>query len=117
MRYIFTILILLANILTFAQNQINGRRIPAVPHPIEHIQPNGDTLIYRLHGDERRHWQTTLDGYLIAQNKKGKMCYAKQTKNGKIITTRRTAHNATDRCKCEQRYVEKHITNTERTTE
>ena len=84
-------------------------RVPAIQKPIEHIQPNGDTLVYRLHGDERHHWRTTLDGYLITTNKRGRMCYAKQNKKGETKATCRTAHNAEDRKRCEQRYVERHI--------
>ena len=53
------------------------RGVPATREPIEYVQPNGDTLVFRLFGDERYHYRTTLDGYLIKQNKKGYYCYAK----------------------------------------
>lgn len=89
------------------------RRVPAIHHPIEYIQPSGDTLMIRLNGDERRHWHTTLDGYLIRENSKGKMCYAYFDKKGRIVLTRRTAHNADDRTKCEQKFVQRHVSNTQ----
>jgi len=89
--------------------QAQRRGVPATPHPIEHIQPNGDTLVYRLHGDEHRHWQTTLDGYLIKKNRHDKFCYAKLSRKGAIKATCRTAHNAEDRSECEAKYVRKHI--------
>lgn len=92
---------------SYAQAQRRG--VPATPHPIEYIQPNGDTLVYRLLGDERRHWQQTMDGYLITQNKHGKFCYAKVSKTGVITATCRTAHNAEQRSKCEIKYISKHI--------
>ncbi len=91
----------------YAQAQRRG--VPATPYPIEHVQPDGDTLIYRLHGDERRHWQTTLDGYLIKQNKHGRFCYARFDKKGVIKPTCRTAHNEEKRSKCEKKYIQKHI--------
>ena len=107
MKKILLIIAALALCLTIQAQQRHG--VPAVPHPIEHIQPNGDTLIYRLHGDEHRHWQTTLDGYLIKKNRHDKFCYAKQNKRGEIKPTCRTAHNAEDRTRREAKYVEKHI--------
>ncbi len=85
------------------------RRVPATPHPIEIVQPDGDTLIIRLHGDERKHWRTTADGYLIAQNKQGVYCYAKYTKDGTVKVTCRQAHNADKRSACEQRWIERYI--------
>ena len=53
--------------------------VPADPRPMEYVQPNGDTLIVRLVGDERFHFTTTIDGVLIAKNDKGYYCYAKWT--------------------------------------
>ena len=91
----------------FAQTQRRG--VPATPHPIEYVQPGGDTLVFRLHGDEWRHWQTTLDGYLIQQNKHGRYCYARLNRKGDIKTTCRTAHNEENRSKCEKKYIKKHI--------
>ncbi len=88
------------------------RGVPATPHPIEIIQPDGDTLMIRLHGDERRSWRTTLDGYLIAQNKRGTYCYAKYTDKGILKPTCRTAHNAENRSKCEQKWIDRNITRT-----
>ncbi len=86
--------------------------VPATPYPIEVVQPNGDTLTIRLHGDERRSWRTTEDGYLICKNKRGVYCYAKYTNDGTLKATCRTAHNKDQRKKCEARFLEKHITNT-----
>ena len=63
-------------------------RVAAYQGEIERIQPNGDTIYVRLHGDERRHWMTLTDGKtLVAENKKGYICYAKKKKNGKIVAT------------------------------
>ena len=63
-------------------------RVPARPGVIERVQPNGDTIYVRLHGDERKHWMTLEDGKtLVKENKKGYICYAKKKKDGKIVAT------------------------------
>lgn len=65
-------------------------RVPAYRGVITRVQPNGDTIYVRLHGDERKHWMTLEDGKtLVKENKQGYICYAKQKKNGKIMATRR----------------------------
>lgn len=69
-------------------------RVPARPGVIERVQPNGDTIRVRLHGDERQHWMTLEDGKtLVAENKKGYICYAKKKKNGQIIPTCKKVRN------------------------
>ena len=109
MNHKILIYILLFGAATSMFAQAPRRGIPATPYPIEYVQPNGDTLIYRLHGDEHRHWQTTTDGYLIKQNKRGKFCYAKPNRKGEIKATCRTAHNQENRSRCEKKYISKHI--------
>ena len=65
-------------------------RVPAYQDVIERIQPNGDTVYVRLHGDERRHWMTLEDGKtLVKENNKGYICYAKKKKDGRIVATRK----------------------------
>lgn len=95
--------------ISFAVAQNSPRRVPAIHTPIDAVQPNGDTLIIRLHGDERHHFTTTEDGYLIRTNAKGYYCYAVKTEDGAIVPTRRVAHNEEDRTCCERRYIKKHI--------
>lgn len=83
------------------------KRVPAYPYPIARVQPDGDTLIIRLHGDERKHWTTTDDGYVIRENKNGTLCYALQKKDGTVIASRKQAHNADKRTRCEQQYLKR----------
>ena len=82
-------------------------RVPARPGVIERVQPNGDTLHVFV---------MTVDGWQVMEDKKGKICYCK-LKQRKIkgegmralpARTCRTAHDATKRSKCEQRWLEKH---------
>lgn len=71
-----------------AMAQQRPARVPAYQGVIERIQPNGDTIYVRLHGDERKHWMTLEDGKtLVKENKKGYICYAKKKKDGRIVAT------------------------------
>lgn len=86
MKRLLLILTILASIGAMAQQK--PARVPAYKGTIQRIQPNGDTIYVRLHGDERHHWMTLADGEtLVKENKKGYICYAKKKKNGKIIAT------------------------------
>lgn len=71
-----------------AMAQQRPARVPAYQGVIERVQPNGDTVYVRLHGDERRHWMTLEDGVtLVKENKRGYICYAKKKKDGRIVAT------------------------------
>ena len=83
-------------------------RVPAYRGLIERVQPNGDTLRTYLRGDEHMHWMMTEDGWQIKETPKGWYKYAKRKKNGTVVASCRKAHNAEKRCKCEQRWLEKH---------
>lgn len=85
------------------------QRVPATPFPVEWIQPDGDTVIIRIFGDERGSYRTTIDGYVVAENSHGKLCYARKNSHGQYSATCRQAHNAEKRTKCEIRYIEKRI--------
>ena len=86
MRNLLLILAIGCGLLAVAQQK--PARVPAYRGVIERVQPNGDTVYVRLHGDERRHWMTLEDGKtLVKEDKKGYICYAKKKKNGKIVAT------------------------------
>lgn len=91
-----------ASISLMAQAPIH--RVPATPHPIVKEQPNGETITFLLRGDERSHYSMTQDGWQIIENAKGYLCYA-QLKRGQVVPSRRMAHNAEQRTKCEQRWL------------
>lgn len=111
-RYLIIMaLIASAATMMYAQNRGPRRGMPAKREPIEFVQPNGDTLTIRLVGDEWHHYRMTVDGYLIDQNDKGYYCYAQYNSKGKIVCTRRKAHNKDKRSKCEQRYLDRYIPN------
>lgn len=107
MRKIITTLLLSLSLAIGWSVAQQRRGIPASPYPITRIQPDGDTLIIRLHGDERKHWATTEDGFVIQENSKGTLCYALLKKDGTVIASRKQAHNADKRTRCEQKYLKR----------
>ena len=87
MKRILLILAISCGLVVLAQQK--PARVPAYKGVIERVQPNGDTVYVRLHGDERRHWMTLEDGKtLVKENNKGYICYAKKKKDGRIVATR-----------------------------
>jgi len=104
-------LILFALCATFLSAQQRPSRVPATPHPIEVSQPNGEKLTIRLHGDERYHFRTTIDGFVIVQNEKGFYCYAKLDKNGNYVPTKIAANNVENRTKSEIKFLKKQLKN------
>lgn len=86
MKRLIYIVLIAMSVVAVAQQKPS--RVPAYRGVIERVQPNGDTIYVRLHGDERRHWMTLEDGEtLVKENKKGYICYAKKKKDGRIVTT------------------------------
>ena len=45
--------------------------VPATPYPFEVTQPDGSTIMVRLHGDEYHHFYTQLDGTPLRLNNSG----------------------------------------------
>ena len=79
MKRLIYIVLIAMSVVAVAQQKPS--RVPAYRGVIERVQPNGDTIYVRLHGDERRHWMTLEDGEtLVKENKKGYICYAKKRK-------------------------------------
>jgi hypothetical protein len=91
------ICILLIGLGVYAMARVPAR-VPAYQGVIERIQPNGDTVYVRLHGDERHHWMTLEDGEtLVKENNRGYICYAKKKKNGQIVATLKKVRPTTDK--------------------
>lgn len=53
----------------------NAWSIPAYPHVVQVVQPDGSVLTVRILGDEHRKLRTTVDGYSIKTNSKGFYVY------------------------------------------
>lgn len=84
------------------------RGVPAYPGVIERVQPDGDTLQTYLRGDERMHWTMTLDGWQVIEDRHGRLCYATTNCTGKVISSRKQAHNKERRTARETAWLEKH---------
>ncbi len=107
MRKIFLMLVLMTMMGAGVSAQ-QAAKVPAYRGMIERVQPNGDTLRTYLRGDEHHHWMMTEDGWLIKENERGWLKYAKTNRRGEVVISRRKARNAEDRSKCQQRWLQKH---------
>lgn len=109
MKKIIVLTIMLAGWMgLFAQQNGRGpQKVPAVPYPVEYVQPDGDTLTIRVFGDEHGSWRTTIDYYVLAENSKQTLCYAKVGRDGIYKPTHIKAHNPEDRSRRELRYIKK----------
>ena len=105
MKKVFLVALLAT--MTLAINAQKQAKVPAYRGVIERVQPNGDTLRTYLRGDERMHWTMTLGGWQITQNDQGWYVYM-QAKGENAAPSRKKAHNAADRSKCEKKWLEKH---------
>ena len=81
--------------------------IPASPHPITVVQPDGSELVIRLRGDEFFNYRTTEDGYLLTKNKEGIFQYAELDSNRKIISTGVRARNVSTRTATEKNLLQR----------
>ena len=65
--------------------------IKADPKAVSVKQPDGTTLLIRIHGDENFHYVTTSDGFLIARDADGFFKYVKTdaSKRTRKISTHR----------------------------
>lgn len=80
---------LLAIITVFAAVFMAGA-VPATPYPVKYVQPDGSTIIVRIHGDEFYHY-TTSNGRVVARGKDGFYRPASKPAVGNIQTLRQNA--------------------------
>lgn len=80
--------------------------IPAWRGKLQAVQPDGTTLTFYLHGDERAHYTLTEDGLPIMQDAKGAYRYITLTSQGKLTTEGAPlAHNPSLRNASEMQFV------------
>lgn len=75
----------------------NSYAIPAFPHPIQYISPDGTELTITLKGDEKVHWATSADGYTLLCNSDGYYEYAMKNSIGDLVLSGIRANNVSDR--------------------
>ena len=64
--------------------------MPAYPYPIQYTQPNGTTIMIRLHGDEFGHWITDSQGRVLEKDADG---FLKPSGATPAMMARRAAEN------------------------
>lgn len=80
--------------------------IKASPKPITVKQPDGTTLVIRVHGDENFHYITTTDGFLIQRDKDGYFKYVQtDASQGTRKLTARRALNADKRSAADNQFL------------
>lgn len=79
--------------------------VPATPHPITVIQPDGTELTIRLHGDEFFKYKTSVDGYALVPDTKGVLHYAEMDATGTLIPSQVKANNIEKRSAIERKFV------------
>lgn len=105
-KYFLCAVLMVFTILATAQNR--PARVPATPYPIDIVQPDSSHLTIRLHGDERMHFTTTLDGYEIRQAEDQFYYFIQIDKDGHKTLSHRVACNEADRSICCIRFLKKH---------
>lgn len=78
--------------------------IPADPAPRHFVQPDGTVVTVQQWGDERANGYRTMDGYLLAVNPEGWMCYA-DWKEGIAVPSEMVAHDTGIRAVAESHYL------------
>lgn len=84
-----------------------SQAVPAYPHPVTVIQPDGTTLTVQLSGDESRKLKSTVDGYVIKKNDKGFYTYAVRDQENRIVAGERIARDAEKRSATDLTYMSK----------
>lgn len=81
--------------------------IKAKPGTVSTTQPDGTTLTIRIHGDERFHYVTTSDGFLIQRGSDGYFRYVRTDGKANRSLTNVVAHDLSQRTANELQFVGK----------
>ena len=79
--------------------------VRAYPLPITVTQPDGTSLTIKLNGDERYHYQTTEDGYMLKANSGGFLTYATTNTAGQVVESEFVARNINKRSTSEIQFL------------
>lgn len=72
--------------------------IKANPKAVSMRQPDGSTIMVRIHGDENHHYMSTMDGYRVDTDRKGYYHYVEyDASSNKMRLTDLRAHNIGER--------------------
>ncbi len=79
--------------------------VPAKRTPRVFQQPDGSTVTIVLHGDERSHFYSTLDGVMLKKDDNGYMKYAVSDASGVIVAGEYVAQDIEQRDAAEKNYI------------
>ena len=96
----------IAIICAIACMSLTANAMPAWPGWLIHQQSDGTTLTYRLIGDEHVHGFVTTDGYLLANDVSGDLCYATTSQDEALLSTGVVAHEPEKRTATETRLLQ-----------
>ena len=97
-----TVLLLLF-CLCFCSTQVFA--VKATSKIIKMSQPDGTTVLVRLHGDENGSYTTTTDGYLVTKDKDGYLKYAIVNKDNQLEVVNIIARNKDERDEDERKFL------------
>jgi hypothetical protein len=66
----------------------NSWAVPAVPWPVEKVQPDGTKVTVYLRGDEKVNWFESLDGYTLMYDSNKYLVYAEQDAKGSLVPSK-----------------------------
>jgi M6 family metalloprotease-like protein len=81
----FTLWLFVGFLSTIAHNVL---AVPAVPWPVEKIQPDGSKISVYIRGDEKVHWMESLDGYTLMYDANKYIVYAEQDADKNMIPSK-----------------------------
>jgi len=73
-------------LVSFAWHNVSA--VPAVPWPVEKIQPDGSKITVHIRGDERVNWMESLDGYTLMYNDQKYIVYAELDADQNMIPSK-----------------------------
>ncbi|MDR2057518.1 MAG: choice-of-anchor J domain-containing protein [Dysgonamonadaceae bacterium] len=62
--------------------------VPAVPWPVEKVQPDGSKITVYLKGDEKVHWMESMDGYTLMYDSMKYVVYAEKDSEGNLVPSK-----------------------------
>jgi len=81
--------------------------VPAYPHPINYVLPDGSEITIQLRGDEWVNWAVSSDGYTLLFNQEGYLEYAVHNEWGDLKLSGVRARNEPERSSEERNFVAK----------
>ncbi|MDR2805202.1 MAG: M6 family metalloprotease domain-containing protein [Dysgonamonadaceae bacterium] len=81
--------------------------VPACPHPVQYLLPDGSFITLTLKGDEDVDWAVSPDGYTLLVNETGYYEYAEKNAAGNIILSGVRANNQEKRTVQEMEFLRK----------